>query len=877
MIYRIATTLVVLPLFAGVTLGQTITSFDPRGLVIGLGAGTGTFSGDLGSAFDEANASFRFDAHYNTSRRLSFGLTFISSKYGLTGDSRGSLGLGARYRFLEDAWSPFASAGFHILNGGDKTGAGPTAGLGIDFATSDRFSLYIEGLWQGSTPDDAFEGREGGSSLDNLITVGIGARFRLTQPKRPRFSVSVVAPDTVLVGDIINLKAIVDGDPSSPVFISWRIEQVREYRGEDIRHAFQYLGPQQVTVIAQNERYEIRQTKDLFVVDDPIYERDDDLLPGAPTRVAGHVRVLEIYGERQLEVGEIQNYRLRLRPGARWPINYRWDMGDGTILIGNNVLHRYSNPGSYRVTAVARNGISADTLFTEVLVSQPETAATTGETARPDATTSENSAGRRSPRYHPDELRSRSGIDVSAGGYGWSVGNYMDRQSAEQRMRQFKVRGFRTDIVTDAQGGGSPVYRVVVGQFASSGSALSAKREIQRLNDIPISLIEIGSPSRSETPVRITPPATPRPRAPVPDDTPPVISRPVVRHIGPENATTLDVSRLSASDPESRIAKLEYRIVSADGKEVWTDWTTIVEPNTASAETSTVAELPMFADDQEVLLEARATNGRGLTATSSVTVSVDVDETPPVFDRTDIEVARIDDDLVLDLVLAVDDRESGVAQARYRVVDQQTNEVYSGWTDVTGRPRVLLSLTQAGIEGPKTVIVELEAQNGAGAVNAYAKSVQIPEIAAVSSSPGRIVTTSGPSGPAVAPPDPTATTPDPAATTPDPAVDPSVPGPAVKSMKVYIRENRLLVFLDGISDASSAIQQVDYRVLDASGDVLAGWSPISLVPPGKQSYGLQMHRLPVPSGASNESSVEVRVTNTVGGRTVVRETVGADS
>lgn len=96
-------------------------------------------------------------------------------------------------------------------------------------------------------------------------------------------------------------------------------------------------------------------------------------------------------------------------------------------------------------------------------------------------------------------------------------------------------------------------------------------------------------------------------------------------------------------------------------------------------------------------------------------------------------------------------------------------------------------------------------------------------------------------------------------------------------MKVYIRENRLLVFLDGIFDESAAIQQVDYRVLDASGSVLAGWSPISLVPPGKKSYGLQMHRLPVPSGASSQSSVEIRVTNSAGGRTVLREAVGADS
>ncbi len=220
----------------------------------------------------------------------------------------------------------------------------------------------------------------------------------------------------------------------------------------------------------------------------------------------------------------------------------------------------------------------------------------------------------------------------SSGGYGWVVGTYLDRPSAENLMRQFKVKGLRTGIITDSRADASTAYRVVVGQFASTGAALAAKREVQRLIASPISIIDIANPS-------IAVGARPTPPAPKPQPAPPVV------------APATDTAQVTP---------------------------TTVEPAPSRPETPDIAALPAHNE-----------------ATAELPAAEPVIEAPRATD-----------------------------------------------------------------------------------------------------------------------------------------LNPEVTGPQVKSVKVYLRDERLLMFLDGISDRNSPIKRVEYRVLAEDGTRLSNWSEVSLIPPG---------------------------------------------
>ncbi|NNE36018.1 MAG: PKD domain-containing protein [Rhodothermales bacterium] len=387
-------------------------------------------------------------------------------------------------------------------------------------------------------------------------------------------------------------------------------------------------------------------------------------------------------------VDEPVNFRVRLHHGAVWPVNYMWDMGDGNRLIGNNVLQRYREPGLYTVSVVAHNRLSADTLMTQVLVRSPDgerNDQTTAVDVRSEGQTEVIAPGPRRVRYSPDELRSTAAVSQSTGGYGWVVGTYLDRPSAEQLMRQFKIKGLRTGIITDRGTNASTAYRVVVGQFASTGAALAAKREVQRLIAAPISIIDIANPSVAVG----AKPIPPRPRT---EPAPPVVSN---------------------------------------------------EEDTAQV------------------------------------------------DRTTVEPTRPEREMPV--IVAVPSHDEPAAQ-----------------------------LPPAPSPEPQPLTPEL----------AESKATDLKS---------------------------------------------DLPGPQVNSVKVYVRDERLLMFLDGISDTSSPIKRVEYRVLAPDGTRLSNWSEVSLIPPGRSRYGIQMHRVPVPAGLRTAGgTLELRAVNTAGGFTTVVESISEE-
>ncbi len=78
--------------------------------------------------------------------------------------------------------------------------------------------------------------------------------------------------------------------------------------------------------------------------------------------------IVEVYGRRTLQAGEVENFRVRIAPGFAWPLQYAWDFGDGIISVGNNVTHRFTRPGTYTLTVIARNDVNSDTAFAAILV-----------------------------------------------------------------------------------------------------------------------------------------------------------------------------------------------------------------------------------------------------------------------------------------------------------------------------------------------------------------------------------------------------------------------------------------------------------------------------------------------------------------------------
>lgn len=209
------------------------------------------------------------------------------------------------------------------------------------------------------------------------------------------------------------------------------------------------------------------------------------------------VRIVAVYGRRQLTVGKAENYRARTAAGAEQPVIFRWSMGDGTRAVGNNVTHRYERPGRYRIIVTARNakGTDSDTTFVDVVAASPRGVALGASGAQavlvdPSVSTSAATEDKRpgvpgggiaaSPRNPVESALEGGTIDWSRGGYGLLVATHFASRNAEAEAFRFRDAGFRVGIITDDSGRGSTVYRVLVGQFSTEEAAVEGRRLMLR-------------------------------------------------------------------------------------------------------------------------------------------------------------------------------------------------------------------------------------------------------------------------------------------------------------------------------------------------------------------------------------------------------------
>ncbi len=196
------------------------------------------------------------------------------------------------------------------------------------------------------------------------------------------------------------------------------------------------------------------------------------------------VQIDTIYGSSSIEVDEVDNYRVRISAGAKWPIQYYWDMGDGTLSIGNNIVHKFKRPGNFRVRVWARNSSSVDS--TEMIVRVTDQTIPPAETPVVAARSVTSNNKVQKPRPTRVAAREQEDLgDIEEGqAFAWVIGTHLEKASAEralQKLRADKIAGVR--ILEDRSGKGVRAYRVTIGNYLSLDSAVRSKPAIEKIVD----------------------------------------------------------------------------------------------------------------------------------------------------------------------------------------------------------------------------------------------------------------------------------------------------------------------------------------------------------------------------------------------------------
>jgi len=210
------------------------------------------------------------------------------------------------------------------------------------------------------------------------------------------------------------------------------------------------------------------------------------------------VRVIRLHGPRTLDVGDVGNYRARVSDASTRPIGFLWDFGDGIASEGTVVAHRYREAGSYTVMVVAYNAGGKDTMRTTVTVREPveQPAPVTQSSANrapasaspPSASSAAPAPSARSPEPSPQETSSRIArdsvrsklfshdpIQPATSGYTWVMASDLWKERIESLLLKYRLQGLRVELMTDVNGSGAKVYRIIAGHFDTVGEALIAR------------------------------------------------------------------------------------------------------------------------------------------------------------------------------------------------------------------------------------------------------------------------------------------------------------------------------------------------------------------------------------------------------------------
>lgn len=239
--------------------------------------------------------------------------------------------------------APFIQGGLHGTDGvGDQEiNLGPSIGVGLDIALSDRLYLFLEALTRFAVPDESFDGDESEDpSFDLVSYIGPGLKWNFKRAFTPVDVMNVECPDVLAVGESGTFTATVNTDRATPpVSYSWNWGDGTSGTGSVATRSFNRPGTYTVRFTASNNG---RSDTETCVV-----------------RVEGQPVAAEIVSidasDTRFQVCEPVEVEFEADVRGDEPMTFQWDFGDGSTGIGEETEHTYTEPGTYTVTLTVSN------------------------------------------------------------------------------------------------------------------------------------------------------------------------------------------------------------------------------------------------------------------------------------------------------------------------------------------------------------------------------------------------------------------------------------------------------------------------------------------------------------------------------------------
>ena len=180
---------------------------------------------------------------------------------------------------------------------------------------------------------------------DNIIQT-LSAEFWVGVPPQA----TIIAPDTVSVGDTLQLYADVLGP--GPFAQAWQMSDGRVLRASNPELSFATEGEHTIGLTVDNPIGTTTVTKTILVTPEPLARFTlTDVTPG---------------------IGQVAQFVNQ--SGGAGPMTYLWDFGDGSTASVREPAHQYAETGSYEVTLIAENEFGRSETTTIVTVGKPPAA-----------------------------------------------------------------------------------------------------------------------------------------------------------------------------------------------------------------------------------------------------------------------------------------------------------------------------------------------------------------------------------------------------------------------------------------------------------------------------------------------------------------------
>ena len=460
-------------------------------VLVGLSGGGAALVGDnanFSDAISEPYVRLGGDIFLRLAQRTSVGILVHTAKFddNIPNSRQLSLGLGFRNTWTTTSpLTPYVQASAEIVNPGlDRRGIGARLSGGIMWTGSSAIYPFLEAGTLASFSDKALDDVSAESSLDWLPTAAVGVRLPFLKPE-PFVQINdLVTVDSLLIDESFRFSLDLTRRLNPDVGFAWDMGDGTQYQEENVVHAYSTPGvfEGEVVVTLDGDPADSRQFR-VEVVENYIGSST-----GLPVRV--NLKLKEVFGRRQLMVGEEENYRVSLVDDRARPVRFLWDMGDGVIAPGNNVVHRYDAAGLYEALVIGSTASASDTLLFLIEVVEPQSSIEVVDdnvTAIP--------ASQRNPNITRQPSAESSTSSQSDGRiYSWVAESFLNRPSAERAMSKYPLAGLVPRIYEDSSGSGSVAYRILVGQYNSVRAAMAAKARVERVS--PRNIFLYSSPAQ---------------------------------------------------------------------------------------------------------------------------------------------------------------------------------------------------------------------------------------------------------------------------------------------------------------------------------------------------------------------------------------------